>query len=122
MATLQQARVLKWNDLKEDRPMDKITRKRIIGEKMMISRVTLERGFHVPAHSHENEQFAVVLEGEMEFGLDGEGGPDTKRVIVKAGEVLQIPSNVRHSAKALKDTIILDLFAPPSETTGVDRH
>lgn len=122
MTTLQHARVLNWNDLAEDRPMDKIARRRIIGEKLMISRVALDQGFAVPAHQHENEQFAVVLEGEMEFGLDGERGPDTKRVVVKAGEVLHIPSNVRHSARALRNSILLDIFAPPSEKTGVDRR
>lgn len=120
--TTQHARVLKWNDLAEDKPMEKIARRRIMGEKMMISRVQLTKGFQVPAHQHENEQFAVVLEGEMEFGLDGDGGPDSKKVIVKTGEVMQIPSNVRHSARALRDTLILDIFSPPSEKTGVDQR
>ena len=47
--------------------MDLITRQRIIGEHMMISRVHLEKGFTVPSHNHANEQFAVVLSGSIRF-------------------------------------------------------
>ncbi len=113
------ARVCTWSELDEDQPMAKITRRRIIGEKMMISRVQLSRGFEVPSHSHDNEQIAVVLEGEIEFGL---GDDEAETVTLTAGQVLHIPSNVPHSARALQDTLILDLFSPPSETTGVDAH
>lgn len=113
------ARVLSWNGLEEDQPMAKIARRRIIGTSMMISRVELTAGFHVPSHRHANEQFAIVLAGEIEFGL---GDDDSEHVTLTAGQVLHIPSNVPHSARALQNTLILDLFSPPSETTGVDAH
>lgn len=117
MANAQRYR---WTNLTEDRPMDRIARRRIIGANMMISRVELAEGFAVDTHAHDNEQFACVLAGEIEFGLiDDDGTPRT--VVCTAGDVLHIPSNVPHSARALQDTIILDLFSPPSETTGVDR-
>ena len=35
--------------------------------------------------------------------------------IVKAGEVLQIPPHVPHSAEALEDCIVVDLFSPLRE-------
>jgi quercetin dioxygenase-like cupin family protein len=38
-----------------------------------------------------------------------------KEVIVRAGEVLCIASNVMHSAEALQDTISLDIFSPRRE-------
>ena len=120
MTTIQKsARVYTWSELAEDQPMAKIARRRIIGEKMMVSRVELKKGFAVPSHSHDNEQFAVVLDGAIEFGL---GDDEAETVTLTAGQVLHIPSNVPHSAKALQDTLILDLFSPPSETTGVDAH
>lgn len=101
--------------------MDKIERRRIIGEKMMISRVQLAKGFVVGSHQHANEQFAIVLSGRMRFGVGGEGTPEHEVMTVVGGEVLWLPSNVPHWAEALEDSVVLDLFSPPSEKTGVDR-
>lgn len=109
-----------WNEVTVDRPMDKIERRRVIGANMMISRVHLAKGFVVPSHEHENEQFAVVLSGKMRFGLGREGTAEHEQMVVSGGEILWLPSNLPHSAEALEDTVILDLFSPPSEKTGVD--
>jgi quercetin dioxygenase-like cupin family protein len=46
------------------------------------------------------------LEGALEFHLEG------KTVVVSAGQVLRIPSNVPHMAIALEDTLDLDIFSP----------
>lgn len=110
-----------WSDLPTDVPMAKLSRKRIIGEQMMISQVRLERGCHVPTHSHANEQIAMILSGALRFGIGAEGSDGRYEVTVRAGEVLHLPSNVPHSADALEDTLVLDLFSPPSEKTGIDR-
>lgn len=101
--------------------MELLSRQRIVGEKAMISRVTLEKGCFVPSHAHENEQFACVLSGRLRFGL---GAPDTaghREVEVGAGEVIHLPSHLPHSARALEATVVLDVFSPPSATTGIDR-
>lgn len=96
--------------------MPRIERRRILGERMMISRVHLSEGFFVPSHRHENEQFAVVLSGAVKFIVD----EPPREVIARAGEVLHLPRNVPHSALALEDSVLLDLFSPVSEKTGVD--
>jgi quercetin dioxygenase-like cupin family protein len=116
------ATVHSWSALPIDRPMPLIDRQRIIGEQMMISRVHLHKGFRVATHAHANEQFACVLSGRVLFGLGAEGSPDRRERTLVGGDVLQLPANVPHSAEALEDSILLDLFSPPSETTGVDRH
>jgi len=36
-------------------------------------------------------------------------------VVVRAGEVLVIPSNVPHKAEALEDTLDVDIFSPPRQ-------
>jgi len=100
--------------------MDLIARKRILGEKMMISRVVLEKGFTVASHRHENEQFAVLLSGVVTFGVGEEGTDDYRVITCKGGDTLHLPSNVPHSAEAIEQSIILDLFSPPSEKTGID--
>ena len=111
-----------WDDLPRDRPMAQLERRRIIGEKMMISQVFLQRGCLVPTHQHENEQFACIMSGTMRFGIGAEGAPNRREMTLKAGEVLHLPANVPHSAEALEDCLVLDLFSPPSQTTGIDRH
>jgi quercetin dioxygenase-like cupin family protein len=112
------AKSYRWSELKTDTPMPLLERQRIIGTQAMLSRVTLKRGCYVPTHSHANEQFACTLSGKLKFIL-GESTP--REVIVAAGEVLHLPSNLPHSAEALEDTIVLDIFSPPSQTTGIDR-
>lgn len=84
----------------------RIARKIVTGEKAMVAQVFLAKGAEVPEHSHESEQITYILEGALEFELEG------KTVVVSAGEVLLIPSNVPHRAVALEDTLDLDIFSP----------
>ncbi len=116
-----EARVHTWASIDVDRPMDKIDRQRIIGEMMMISRVMLHKGFVVGEHHHPNEQLVVVLSGRCRFMVGRAGGAADKEVMLGAGQVLELPPNVPHACEAIEDTLILDLFSPVSEKTGVDR-
>jgi quercetin dioxygenase-like cupin family protein len=40
--------------------------------------------------------------------------------VVRAGEVILLPGGLPHSAEAVEDTVVLDVFSPPSATTGID--
>jgi quercetin dioxygenase-like cupin family protein len=112
---------LRWNDLPTDRPMPRIDRRRIIGSHIMVSEVLLQPGFEVPTHAHENEQFVVMLRGRCVFSIGAEGSADRREIEVRGGEVLVLPPNLPHSCRAIEEASILDLFSPPSQTTGVDR-
>lgn len=118
MNDINGAVVYAWSDMPTDRPMPRIDRKRIIGSKMMISHVTLHKGFKVATHHHENEQISVVLSGRIRFGIGDAAAP--KFVELGAGQVIHLPGNVPHAAEALEECVLLDLFSPPSATTGVD--
>jgi len=98
--------------------MPRIDRRLVRGEHAMLSHVTLHEGFRVEPHAHENEQFAVVLSGRIRFTL-GEPGSE-RSVELVGGQMLHLPPNARHGAEALETTVIVDVFSPPSETTGVD--
>jgi quercetin dioxygenase-like cupin family protein len=39
----------------------------------------------------------------------------TTWIVVHAGEVLHLPSNLPHEAHALEDTLDVDVFCPPRE-------
>ena len=111
-----------WDELPVDHPMEMVDRRRITGQKMMISHITLRQGCHVPRHSHENEQFAMVVSGRVRFELQ-EAGPDSAReVVLGPGETIHLPSHVVHGAIAEETSVLLDVFSPVIETTGVDQH
>jgi len=120
MTTKQTAVVYCWDDLEHDEPIPLISRKRIIGKQAMISQVFLQKGCFVPTHKHENEQFAHIVSGRLRFGIGEDDSEHHREMIVEAGEILHLPSFVPHSAEALEDTLVLDIFSPPSEKTGID--
>lgn len=120
--SVQTAQLHTFDELPVDRPMPLISRRRVIGEHMMVSDVRLDRGFTLASHEHPNEQFIVLLSGRCRFGVGREGTPAHRVVEVAAGQVLVVPPNEPHSCVAIEDTHILDLFSPPSAMTGIDRR
>ena len=102
----------RWADIPLEKVTDQISRKLVTGQQMMLAHVYLKKGAIVPKHQHHNEQLTYILEGCLRFWM-GDDGKETYDV--KAGEVLQIPSNVWHKAEALEDTLDVDIFSPPRE-------
>jgi quercetin dioxygenase-like cupin family protein len=98
-----------WDQVKKEQMNPLFTRQVIHGKTMTVARLHIRKGCSVPEHSHHNEQISMIEEGSLRFVLAGE------EKIVKAGEVLQIPPHVPHSAEALEDSIAVDLFSPPRE-------
>ena len=106
------ARFFRWDDMPKESLNDKLARRLVTGERMMLAHVYLKKGCVVPRHSHENEQLTYVLEGALHFWL---GEDEKEEVVVRAGEVLVIPSNLPHKALALEDTLDVDVFSPPRQ-------
>ena len=111
----------RWSELACDRPMSLLERRRVIGQHMMISQVILKKGCLVPTHAHANEQFCCVMRGRLRFLIGAQGDPSRKDAVLESGDVLHLPSNVPHSAEAIEETLVLDMFSPPSEKTGIDQ-
>ena len=105
-------RHIRWTDLPEERVTDSISRRLITGDDMMIAHVYLKKGALVPQHSHHNEQITYILSGALQFWIGADRG---REVVVREGEVLHIPSNVPHEARALEDTLDVDVFSPPRQ-------
>ena len=101
-----------WEDIPKERVTDMISRRLITGDGMMLAHVYLAENALVPQHSHHNEQLTYILEGALKFWI---GADRSEEVIVRAGEVLHIPSNVPHEALALEDTLDVDIFNPPRQ-------
>lgn len=98
-----------WSQVQKEQMNPLFTRQVIHGKTMTIARIQLRKGCSVPEHQHHNEQISMVEQGALRFVLAG------VEKIVRAGEVLQIPPNVPHSAEAIEDCVAVDLFSPPRE-------
>ena len=103
-------RLFRWSEMSKEKVTDLLDRRLITGERMMLAHVYLKKGCVVPKHQHENEQLTYILEGALRFWI-GEDGKE--ELVVHAGEVLHIPSNIPHKAEALADTLDVDVFSPP---------
>ena len=109
MTSPAQAKYIPWNTVERETLNPLIEREMLTGQNLMLARVIMKKGAHVPLHRHHNEQVTYIMEGALKFAIDG------KEIVVKAGEVLCIPSNMPHEAWAIEDTIDLDVFNPPRE-------
>ena len=112
METARQVTKYAWDDMPKEQLSDQLSRRLITGDKMMLAHVYLKKGCVVPLHHHINEQITYILEGALRFHI---GAEDGEEIIVRAGEVLHIPSNVPHTAEALEDTLDVDIFSPPRQ-------
>lgn len=76
-------------------------------DEAMLCEFFLERGACVPDHGHVNDQVGYVVYGKLEMTIG-------KTVLVlNPGDSYAIPGGVRHSARALQDTLAIDVFSPP---------
>ena len=63
------------------------------GREVIQVRVDFDPGYAAPKHTHPGEEIIYVIEGTLEYQIDGK--PST----VKAGDVLFVPAGTVHSAK-----------------------
>jgi quercetin dioxygenase-like cupin family protein len=76
----------------------------IPGREAFQVRVDIDPGVTAPRHSHPGEEIIYVIEGLMEYHIDGQSP-----VTLKAGEVYFIPSGAIHSAKNVGTTNAAEL-------------
>lgn len=80
------------------------------GEKIMLSKLTLEPDGLVPEHSHPHEQAGICLEGRFELVVNSESR------VIEAGQMYIIPGNAVHLARGLgARAVTLDIFSPIRE-------
>ncbi len=82
----------------------------VSGEKTMMTFFELHPNAFIPPHSHPHEQITYVVEGELEFTVEGESR------ILKKGDGVIIHSNREHSVRVLdKPAKALDAWYPIRE-------
>jgi quercetin dioxygenase-like cupin family protein len=85
-ASAQQAGITRTDLLRHDLSVD--------GREVVQVRVDIAPGVLAPNHSHPGEEVAYVIEGVLEYQLEGK-----EPVTLKAGEALFIPAGAIHSAR-----------------------
>jgi quercetin dioxygenase-like cupin family protein len=66
----------------------------VSGREVIQVRVDLAPGVAFPSHSHPGEEIIYVIEGLLEYQVEGK-----PTVTLKAGEVLFLPAGAIHAAK-----------------------
>ncbi|MBN1579958.1 MAG: cupin domain-containing protein [Anaerolineae bacterium] len=79
------------------------------GEKTLLGEFRLAKGAVIPDHSHPHEQTGYLIKGQVAFTMGQE------RTVVEPGECWCIPGNAEHSAEALEDSVIVEVFSPVRE-------
>lgn len=68
------------------------------GRELIQVRVDFDPGYVAPRHTHPGEEIIYVLEGTVEYDIDG------TRTTVKAGQVVFVPAETVHSVKNVGTT------------------
>jgi quercetin dioxygenase-like cupin family protein len=70
----------------------------VADREVLQARVDFAPGARFPAHRHPGEEIIYVIEGTLEYQLEGQ-----LPVTLEAGEVLFVPTGVYHSARNIGD-------------------
>jgi len=69
------------------------------GREVIQVRVVFDPGYAAPRHTHPGEEIIYVLEGTLEYQIEGQPA-----ATVKPGDVLFVPAGVVHTAKNVGST------------------
>lgn len=78
-------------------------------DNLTLSYVEVEKGAELPEHHHVHEQVTRMVEGSFELTLEG------KTMLLEPGDMVVIPSNVKHSGRAIEASTLVDVFNPVRE-------
>ncbi|MYB35826.1 MAG: cupin domain-containing protein [Gammaproteobacteria bacterium] len=82
------------------------------GEHMQLIWARYELGAEYTLHTHEHEQFSVLLQGRMRLTV----GDEVREI--GSGDMWHAPANVPHGGEIVGDeaVVFVDLYGPPSAT------
>ncbi|MDQ6436769.1 cupin domain-containing protein [Mesorhizobium sp. LHD-90] len=98
-----------WKDIAAQTPIPGFVGKVMHSDSMTFALWEISAGALLPEHDHVHEQVVHMLDGAFELTVDG------RTETLSRGQVAAIPSNARHSGRALTDCRILDAFSPVRE-------
>lgn len=84
-------------------------RTRVHGQKTLMVEFRLQQGAVLPLHKHPHEQTGYLVSGRLELTI----GEETR--VQGPGDSWCIPGHTEHGAKAMEDTVAVEVFAPVRE-------
>ena len=95
------------SDLKARPLLEGITLRAVAGDKTMMTFFDLQPGACIPPHRHPHEQISYVIEGEIEFTLDGESR------MLRRGDGVVVGADREHSVRVLdRPALAVDAWYP----------
>ena len=107
----------KHSDLGYRRLLEGVEMKPVVyGEKTLMAKFMLHKGYSLPIHAHPHEQTGYLLAGHMRLTIGGEVHD------VWPGDSWCIPGSVEHMAEFAEDSVAIEFFSPLREDylPGVD--
>ena len=98
-----------WKNIEEKTIIPGFRARFIHSANMTFALWDIDAGASLPEHAHPHEQVSQLLEGEFILTIAG------KSNVIKTGSVAVVPSNARHSGKAVTACRILEVFYPLRE-------
>ena len=101
-------KAIDWNVIPWERVREGVERKAFSGDGATLAMNRLQPGHEPRPHSHPNEQIVYILEGHIDFHIEG----DVRRL--GPGNLLVLPPNVEHYGVVVGDVPVLnlDVFTP----------
>ncbi|MGH2939603.1 MAG: cupin domain-containing protein [Solirubrobacterales bacterium] len=104
----------KFTDLTKLRPVEigaELSIRALTGARVQVVHSEVQPGAEFAPHQHPHEQIVVVLDGAIEFEIDGE-----RQVLGPMGAFYFAPGSL-HGARVPGDrpAILLEVFGPPRE-------
>ena len=81
----------------------------VYGSKTLMVEFVLDKGSDLPLHSHTHEQTGYLVKGNVLLSI----GED--KFEAKTGDSWCIPGGAEHCARALDDSIAIEVFSPVRE-------
>jgi quercetin dioxygenase-like cupin family protein len=78
-------------------------------EDMMMVKVRFEAGARGSLHKHTHTQITFIESGVFEVVIE------SKKKILRKGDVFYVPSNIIHGVESLAEGILIDVFNPVRE-------
>jgi quercetin dioxygenase-like cupin family protein/SAM-dependent methyltransferase len=73
-------------------------------------------------HYHKRSvQHSYLISGLMEVVISAGTCPDIRKILLKPGQLITIPPGIRHSFKAIEDSVLIDLISESRAGDGYER-
>ncbi len=98
-------RIEHWDESRDGPLSETALRERLEARGYRVSRYVYPPGTRFPPHTHGVDKIDAVLSGRFELEMEG------RRVVLEAGDMVEVPAGVVHAARVVGDRPVVSLDA-----------